>query len=343
MSNTRTTAVGLIGVGYWGPNLLRNLLNNPRAAVRVVADAAEQRRAFVRTVAGDADVVADAGRVLEDPAVDAVVIATPAASHFDLAMRALENGKHVLVEKPMARSVAEVGKISAMAASTNRIAMVGHTFVYNNAVQYMKNLLDSGELGDVRYIYSQRLNLGRIRSDVDALWNFAPHDVSIIQYLLGDAVPMSVRRMGMDYVQNGVDDVVFLHVEYPERIMAHVHVSWLDPNKVRRLTLVGSKKMVVYDDVAEHKIAVYDKGVDLMASLGTSMDYDVAPTSQFHYRSGDVVLPRINMREPLANEIDHWLDAIQDGVPCLTGPEHAESVVRILESAGIQSATFSAT
>lgn len=328
--------VGLIGVGYWGPNLLRNLQANPNTAVVVVADADERRRAFVRSVAPGVPVVSDGAAVIDHSDVEAVVIATPAATHYDLAVAALQRGRHILVEKPMARSVAEVEKIAALASEFDKVAMVGHTFVYNDAVEYMRKLVAEGELGEIRYIYSQRLNLGRIRSDVDALWNLAPHDVSIIQHLLDNRAPVSVNRMGMDYVQSGIDDVVFLHIGYPNRVMAHVHVSWLDPAKVRRLTLVGSEKMVVYDDVAEHKIAIYDKGVDVMAELGTSMDYDEPPVPQFEYRWGDLLLPRIPLREPLANEIEHWVACIEDGVTCRTGPEHARSVVQILEMAGRQ-------
>jgi predicted dehydrogenase len=200
-------------------------------------------------------------------------------------------------------------------------------------VRHLKKLIADGELGEVRYIYSQRLNLGRVRSDVDALWNFAPHDVSIIQYLLGDPEPVSVTRQGMDYVQKGVDDVVFLHIVYPGQVMAHVHVSWLDPHKIRRMTVVGSKKMAVYDDVADEKIAIYDKGITPRAVLGEKMDYDAAPPLTFDLRSGDILLPKINFVEPLKVEIDHFLDCIATGKPCLTGTAHAREVVRILSCA----------
>jgi predicted dehydrogenase len=208
--------------------------------------------------------------------------------------------------------------------------MAAHTFIFNDAVRYLKSLIDSGELGDVRYIYSQRLNLGRIRGDVDALWNFAPHDVSIIQYLLGNPVPTSVIRQGMDYVQDGIEDVVFLHVVYPGKVMAHIHVSWLDPHKVRQITVVGTKKMAVYDDVADNKIAIYDKGIEPKAVLGQRMDYDQPLQRQFTHRSGDILLPNIAFREPLKVEVDHFLDCITSGAPCLTGPEHAREVIRIL-------------
>ena len=212
--------------------------------------------------------------VLEDPDVHGVIIATPAASHFSLAKQVLDAGKHVFVEKPLATKVAEVDELSRCAAERNLVVMTGHTFVYNSAVRYVKKLIDSGELGDLRYIYSQRLNLGRIRSDIDALWNFAPHDISIIQYWLGDPEPISIGRQGMAYMQDGIDDVVFLSLEYPGKVIANIHVSWLDPQKVRKMIIVGSRKMVVYDDIAENKIAIYDKGIDRRAILGENMDFD---------------------------------------------------------------------
>ena len=329
-----TVTVAQLGVGYWGPNILRNLAANSRCRVKAVSDLSEERRAFVSRHYPDIFVGGDPADVIQDKEIQAVVIATPAATHFDLAMQCLKAGKHVLIEKPFATKLSEVDAIASTARQADRVAMAAHTFVFNDAVRYLKKLMDDKDLGDIRYIYSQRLNLGRIRSDVDALWNFAPHDVSIIQYLLGDLQPVSVQRQGMDYVQAGIDDVVFLHIRYPGKVMAHIHVSWLDPHKVRQITVVGTKKMVVYDDVAENKIAIYDKGIDPKAILGQAMDYDQPPQSQFLHRSGDIILPKIVFREPLAVEIDHFLDCILKGMPCLTGPDHAREVVRILATAG---------
>ena len=322
--------IAQIGVGYWGPNLLRNLIANKNCNVKTTVDLAKERRDFVKGLYPGVSVSDNAQEVFDNPSIDAVVIVTPAATHFELAISALKSGKHILVEKPMARTVAEVEQIGTLAKKNNLVAMVGHTFLYNPAVRYLKQLIDSGELGEIRYIYSQRLNLGRIRSDVDALWNFAPHDVSIIQYLLGDPTPISVVRHGMDYVQPGIDDVVFLNIVYPNKVMAHIHVSWLDPHKIRRTTVVGSKKMVVYDDIAENKIAIYDKGIDRMAVLGKNMDFDNPNFFKFNHRSGDVLLPKIQFEEPLKTEIAHFLDCILNGVECLTGTEHAKEVVRIL-------------
>jgi predicted dehydrogenase len=325
--------VAQAGIGYWGPNILRNLAANPRCRVKTAVDFSEDRRNFVTKLYPGIAASGDPEAILSDPEIDAVVIATPASTHFDLAMRCLAAGKHVLVEKPFATKVEEVERIAAKAREVGRVAMAAHTFIFNDAVRHLKKLIDSGELGEVRYIYSQRLNLGRIRADVDALWNFAPHDVSIIQYLLGDPQPVSVLRRGMDYVQPGIEDVVFLHIEYPKKVMAHVHVSWLDPHKIRQMTVVGTRKMAVYDDVADNKIAIYDKGIEPKAVLGQRMDFDAPGPMQFTHRSGDILLPNISFREPLKVEIDHFFDCILNGAACLTGPDHAREVVRILSAA----------
>src|SRR5437870_5760427 len=211
--------------------------------------------------------------------------------------------------------------------------MAGHTFVYNSAVRYVKQLINAGELGEIRYIYSQRLNLGRIRADIDALWNFAPHDISIIQFWLGDPEPLSVSRQGMGYMQEGIDDVVFLNLEYPGKIIANIHVSWLDPQKVRKMIIVGSRKMVVYDDIAENKIAIYDKGIDRKAILGENMDFDKPQAVQFNYRSGDILLPQIKFTEPLRAEAEHFTECVRNMQAPLTGINHARTVVSILERA----------
>jgi len=324
--------VAQIGVGYWGPNLLRNLISNKRCQVTRVADLSAERRDYVKGLYPAVNVTDDADQIFEDKEVEAIVIATPVATHFDLAAKALKAGKHVLVEKPLATSLAEVEQIGKVASKKNLVAMVGHTFLYNAAVRYVKKMIDSGEVGEVRYIYSQRLNLGRIRSDVDALWNLGPHDVSIIQYWLGDPTPLSVIKRGVDYIQDGVADVVFMNIMYPNKIMANIHVSWLDPSKIRRIIVVGTKKMVVYDDTNENKIAIYDKGIDRMAVLGENMDYDNQHFQTFNHRSGDVLLPKIDFQEPLKVEIAHFIDCIQNGTKCITGVEHAMKVVEILAS-----------
>ncbi len=322
-----------LGCGYWGPNLLRNFSALPGCEVKYVVDASPERRAFVESNFPRSSALESAERVLEDAEVDAVVIATPAATHFDLAQKCLRAGKHVFVEKPLATQAQEVDALARLAREHGLIVMTGHTFVYNSAVRYVKTLIDAGDLGEVRYIYSQRLNLGRIRSDIDALWNFAPHDISIIQYWLGDPEPVSVSRQGMAYMQEGIDDVVFLSLEYPGKVIVNIHVSWLDPQKVRKMIVVGSRKMVVYDDIAENKITVYDKGIDRRAILGENMDFDHPQMAQFNYRSGDILIPQINFKEPLRVEAEHFCDCVREGREPLTGLNHARTVVSILERA----------
>jgi len=323
--------IAQIGVGYWGPNLLRNLIANKDCNVKTVADLSENRRDFVKSLYPSVNVTGQVDEVIGNPKIEAVVLATPVFTHFDLAIKCLEAGKHILVEKPMASTSKEVEKIKTLADTKGLVAMVGHTFLFNSAVRYVKTLIDSGELGDVRYIYSQRINLGRIRKDVDALWNLAPHDVSIIQYWLNEPSPISITRNGVSYVQKGIDDVVFLNIKYPGDVMANIHVSWLDPHKIRKMTIVGSKKMVVYDDIADNKIMIYDKGIDRMAILGKNMDFDDPASFLFNHRSGDVVMPKISWQEPLKIEIAHFIDCIELGTTCLTGADHAMKVVGILE------------
>jgi len=328
----KKTNIAQIGVGYWGPNLLRNMSANKNCEVKIVVDLSADRRNFVKSLYPAIETSDRISDVIEDENIDAVVIATPVASHFDLAMKCLEAGKHILVEKPMATTVKEVRQIGELAEGKGLVAMVGHTFLFNAAVRYVKTLIEIGELGDIRYIYSQRVNLGRIRNDVDALWNLAPHDISIIQYWLNDPEPLSISRFGQSYVQKGIDDVVFLNVAYPGGAMASIHVSWLDPHKIRRMTVVGSKKMVVYDDIAENKIAIYDKGIDRMAVLGKEMDFDDPRSFSFNHRSGDVLLPKIKWEEPLKTEIEHFVDCIQNGTDCYSDANHAGKVVSILAS-----------
>lgn len=319
-----------IGCGYWGPNLLRNLVANKDCKVKWVVETSKDRQNYVRSLYPAVKVTDDLQDALCDNEVEAIVIATPVTSHYWLTMNALKAGKHVLVEKPLAMLVREVEEIGEIAARKNLVVMAGHTFLYNAGVRYVKQLIDSGDVGHVRYIYGQRVNLGRIRSDVDALWNLATHDISIVQYWLGDPVPTSISKTGMDYIQKGVDDVVFMNIIYPHNVMVNIHVSWLDPHKIRRMTVVGSKKMVVYDDIAENKVAIYDKGIDPMAVLGEDMDFDNPNSVYFNHRVGNVLLPKIDWQEPLKVEIEHFFDCIQNGTECLTGVEHAKRVVNIL-------------
>lgn len=329
---TDTIRIGQIGVGYWGPNLMRNLLKVPNVEMAYVADS-DPKRLSQFSDRQVAKTTTDYRDILKDPSVQAIVIATPAATHGQLGTEALQAGKHVLIEKPLAASVVECEKLVELADKKKLTLMVGHTFLFNEAVRKMKGYVESGELGDAFYLYSQRLNLGRVRQDVNALWNFAPHDVSIICYVL-NMVPTTVSARGFGYLNGKVEDVVFMTLLFANGVSANVHVSWLDPQKVRRMTLVGSKKMVVYDDVSQdQKIMVYDRAVEKIPTSSSPQDFKDFAEFQLRIRNGDVIIPQFPFREPLLNECEHFIDCIRTGKKPLTDGRHGLDVVRVLEAA----------
>jgi predicted dehydrogenase len=325
-------SIAQLGCGYWGPNLLRNFSAQPGCLVRWVADEDPKRRAYVAANFPRTKTTSSWQDVVNDPQVDAVVIATPASTHYDLAKACLEAGKHIFVEKPLAMSLKAADDLLQLAASRGLTLMLGDTFVYNAAVRHLKRLLVNGELGEIYYIYCQRLNLGLIRTDVNAWWNLAPHDISILLYLMDWELPISVSARGMDYIQPGIEDVVFATLTWASGVSAHIQVSWLDPGKTRKVTVVGSRKMVVYDDVIDNKIAVYDKGIDRIAKPGKSMDYDHFDNFQLLHRAGDISMPRIDFQEPLKVETSHFLECLRTGQTPMTGPMHGRSAVAILEA-----------
>ena len=298
----------------------------------MVAEASGDRRKFVERGFSGVRTVATAGEVFADPTVEAVVIATPAFTHYGLAMEALRAGKHVFVEKPLATSVSEAREILDYGIAHGLTVMAGHTFLFNPAVRRLKEILDSGELGDLFYIYSQRLNLGQLRSDVNAWWNLAPHDVSILVYLLQANSACEVTATGMDYIQPGVEDVVFATMKWATGAVGQVHVSWLDPGKVRKMTLVGSRKMVIYDDMADNKISIFDKGFDKIPRIGDDMSFDQSGRPDVKMRSGDIHMPFISGEEPLRAEARHFVECVQTGMPPLSGGDHALQVVALLEA-----------
>ena len=323
--------IAQLGCGYWGPNLLRCFAGLHQCGLKYVVEPSPERQHYVRRHYPGVQTKAGLEQVLDDPDVTAIVVATPARSHYELARSALLAGKHVFVEKPLAMSVDEVDDLAAIADGASLILMVGHTFLYNPAVNLIKDLLGYDQLGEIYYAYSQRLNLGVIRQDVNALWNLAPHDISILCYLMQGA-PESVFACGTAYIQEKVEDVVFINLRFKERVQASVHVSWLDPHKVRRLTFVGSRKMLVYDDTAEHKIAIYDKGIDQISQAQEYPFDSVAPHKLVH-RSGGVVMPSLPAVEPLKEEAEHFLDCIMTGNRPLTDSNHARLVVDVLQRA----------
>ena len=324
--------IAQLSCGYWGPNLLRNFHQLPNAEVVMVAEASAERRKFVEKGFAGVRTVATAEEVFADPNVEAVVIATPAFTHYSLALAALKAGKHVFVEKPLATSVSEAREVLNYGAAQGLTVMAGHTFLFNPAVRRLKEILDSGELGDLFYIYSQRLNLGQLRSDVNAWWNLAPHDVSILVYLLNASSACEVTATGMDYIQPGVEDVVFATMKWATGAVGQVHVSWLDPGKVRKMTLVGSRKMVVYDDMSDNKITIFDKGFDKIPRIGDDMSFDQSGRPDLKMRSGDIHMPFISGEEPLRAEARHFVECVQTGAPPLSGGDHALQVVALLEA-----------
>ena len=326
------TNVAVVGLGYWGPNLVRNLASLKDVSITALCDLDAKRGEAIRTrFCPGAHFTDNYQHVADDAGIDAVVLVTPIRTHFSLGEFFLTAGKHVFIEKPLARTVQECQRLIEMAERNKLVLMVGHVFEYNAAVQRIKQYIDDGELGKLFYMYSQRVNLGRIQNDVNALWSFAPHDISIMNYWLGQE-PVSVTARGFSYLNNGIEDVVFMTVGYAGGVGAHLHLGWLDPRKVRLMTLVGSKKMLVYDDVAlDAKIQIYDKGIVQLH------DYLESPDSfaefQLQIRTGDLVIPTLPFNEPLQTECQHFIDCVRNGEHPLTDGANGLRVVRVLEGA----------
>lgn len=324
--------IAMTGLGYWGPNLLRNLASIDDVRIVALCDMDLNRAASVgKRFCPEAKIIDDHRRLGEDPQIDAVVVATPIRTHYEIASFFLASGKHVFVEKPLAGSAFECRGLIDLAQSHKRILMVGHVFEYNVAVQRIKQYIDSGDLGKLFYVYSQRVNLGRIQTDVNALWSFAPHDLSIMNYWFGES-PVRVSARGFSCLGKGVEDVVFVTLEYASGLGAHLHLGWLDPRKVRLMTLVGSKKMLVYDDVSlDAKIQIYDKGI---AGLHTLIESpETFAEFQFQLRVGDLVIPTLQFGEPLQSECQHFIDCIKTGSQPTTDGMNGLRVVSVLEAA----------
>ena len=315
-----------VGFGYWGPNLSRNLGALAKQRWRYLVDLSPARREQAASLYPQVSVVDSLEPVLADPEVAAVIISTPAATHAELARQALQAGKHAFVEKPLALSSAEAIELATLADKAGLVLMVGHTFEFVPAVRKMKELVDAGEIGDVLYLHSQRLNLGRIQSDINAFWSIGPHDVSIANYLLGASAEW-VSARGARYLHENIEDVIFVTVGYPGGVLAHMHVSWLDPSKTRRTTVVGSQKMLVYDDLdAEAKLKVFDKGAD-------RLDPDSYGAWQYRLRDGAMNVPSLSMVEPLAAELTHFIDCVDTGKRPAVDGWNGVRTVAVLEAA----------
>jgi len=326
----RKLRVAVVGCGYWGPKVIRAAAALPEVEIAALVDRELALATSVQRHFPAARTSASLTEALADETIDAVFVATNPATHVELAAEALSAGKHVLVEKPLALSAADCRTLGEQARAARLVLMVGHTFRFSPAVQHVRELLRNRELGEVYYIDSQRLNLGRVRSDVDTIWNFGPHDVSIIQHWFGSR-PTAVNCHAYDYLQPGVPDLAFIVLEY-DFAVAHIQLSWLSPNKVRRMTVVGSRKMVVYDDVA-NQVMIHDAGID-REHLGRSFgEFHSFGEFRLIQRSGDLHVPQLPHVEPLQAQCQHFLECVFTGSEPKTNFEEAAAVVEILEAA----------
>jgi predicted dehydrogenase len=314
--------VGVAGLGYWGPNLARNLGALPGCEVAWLCDPAEEARKRLAPQYPAARFTPDLDDLLADDELDAVVLATPVPTHAPLAVRVLEAGKHCFVEKPLGVAVEEAERAVAAARAADRVLMVGHLLEYHPGVRMLADLWASGELGDVFYIYGNRLNLGKVRADENALWSLGAHDVSVLLALAGED-PCEVQARGESYLRPGVEDVVFCFLRFPSGLAAHLHLSWLDPHKERRFTVVGSKRMATFDDMAlEGKVTIYDKG----------FDQDARNWGEYITRAGEIRSPAIPNAEPLRVECEHFLECVRTGATPRSDGESGLRVVRVLEA-----------
>ncbi len=313
--------VAVAGLGYWGPNLARNFAAIPDCELAWLCDASQATRERLAHAFPGARQTGDIEELLADPTLDAVVLATPVPSHAELAEQVLRAGKHCFAEKPLALKAADAERAVAAAEQAGKTLMVGHLLEYHPGIARLKELLDGGELGELYYLYGNRLNLGKLRADENALWSLGAHDVSVVLYLVDEEPEECVAR-GRSYVRSGVEDVVFCYLRFPSGMVAHLHLSWLDPHKERRLTVVGSRRMATFDDMLiERKLTVYDKG----------FDEDVRSWGEYIARSGDIWSPRIANVEPLRVECEHFIECIRSGNAPRSDGRSGLRVVRVLE------------
>ena len=319
--------IGVIGYGYWGPNLVRNFYETKDARVTMVSDRKSERLNLVRSRYPTVNVTEDPGQLINSPEVDAVVISTPVSTHFELAMQAIQAGKHVLVEKPMTHTVTEGEQLLEAAQKAKKVLMVDHTFIYTPAVMKIKELVTSGAMGQLMYYDSVRVNLGLFQHDVNVLWDLAVHDLSIMDFILGEQ-PSAVSATGVAHLNGQPEDVAYITCYLQNKLIAHFHVNWMAPVKVRRTLIGGDKQMIVYDDIEpSEKIKIYDKGVSLTG--GAEGVYQMLVS----YRSGDMWAPHLATTEALKTEAAHFIDCISNGTRPQTDGEMGLRVVKILEAA----------
>jgi len=319
--------IAVVGCGYWGPNLIRNFNQIADFNMKVCCDLDPAKLERIKGLYPNVATTNRLEDILRDPEIDAVSIATPVHTHMPIGRRCLESGKHVLIEKPLAASVAEGVELVRLAEKYGRVLMVGHTFQYAAAVNKAKEIVESGELGEICYINCMRANLGLFQPDINVIWDLAPHDISIILYVLPE-FPLSVNAQGKAHFKSPCEDVASLTLNFPNGTIAFIHNSWLHPDKVRKITIVGSKKMLEYDDISPNeKIKIYDKGLDLPPY------YDTFAEFHFSYRYGDIFIPRINENEPLRCECEHFLECIRDGKTPRSDGYNGLQIVSVLEAA----------
>jgi predicted dehydrogenase len=323
------TTIGVIGCGYWGPNLLRNFAENETAQLRWICDLDEKRLGAMGRRYPAARTTTDYRTLIADADLDAVAVVTPVATHFQIAKEALAAGKHVLIEKPLTATVREAEELVALAEKNRRVLMVDHTFVYTGAVRKMKEILTKGELGDLLYFDSVRINLGLFQRDINVLWDLAPHDLSIMDYLI-DRQPEGVSALGSCHIEPGIENIAYLVMRFADDFIAHFHFNWLAPVKIRRTLIAGARKMILYDDIEPtEKVRVYDKGVTANRIGDREADYQTLVS----YRTGDVWAPKLDATEALHHVVAEFLDSIRERRKPLTDGEAGLRVVRILEAA----------
>ncbi len=321
--------IAVVGCGYWGPNLIRNFVFSSRCKLKYICDLDPKRLEYLTRLYPGINATTHFAELVEDQELDAIVIATPVNFHFELARKGLEAGKHILLEKPMASSAAQCRELIDLAERKKLTLMVGHTFIYSSPVRMIKEIVERGEIGDILYISAQRLNLGLFQKDINVAWDLAPHDISIINYVM-EGYPICLNCQGKAHVSSDVEDVTNMSLNYPNGKFATIQSSWLDPNKVRRMTFVGSKKMIVYDDTEPlEKIKIYDKAVNVPPHYETFGEF------QFSYHYGDMSAPYIKQTEPLKVQCEHFLDCIINEMKPLTDGSKGLSVVSILEAASL--------
>jgi len=326
MKVNKLIKVGVVGCGYWGPNLIRNLRQAPDCHLKVVCDLSESRLNHMRRLHADVATTTRFQDLLDDAELDAIVVATPVQLHYEMAKAVLGVGKHVFIEKPMARTEMEAEELVALADRKGLLLMVGHTFLFSPAVRRMKEIIDAGDIGQVQYISARRLNLGLFQKDINVVWDLAPHDISILLYLL-EEFPLEVSCQGSSHVTKGIEDVTMTYLRFRKNRCAFIHNSWLDPKKVRQMTVVGSQRMIVYDDTEPlEKLKIYDARVEVPPHYDTFAEF----TYSYHY--GDAYVPYIKQDEPLKLECQHFIECIRDDQVPLTNGQLGLEVVRILEA-----------